>query len=136
MFIRDHWQQFCTNGGMGFAIRDSVWGCCKVEKDKGGIMGKHTPGPWKIVKDEELPGAYRIDGFYSQIEEAYESNDPQSVIAMNEEDNANAALIAAAPEMFAALKHAEAAFDARGFSAGLGSVLGTVKAAIAKAERK
>ena len=74
-------------------------------------MSKHTPRPWRVVKDEEMPGAYRIDGFYSMIEDAYESNDPQSVVAMNQEDDANAKLIAAAPELLEAARLALRTFD-------------------------
>ena len=59
----------------------------------------HTPGTWIIETDTNHPGSYTIKGVYEDFKEAYLSDDPQSAIAMNKQDDANMRLIAAAPEL-------------------------------------
>lgn len=57
----------------------------------------HTPGPWKVVNRGHSPSAWIIgNGFYL----AEMQNDAKA----NEQVNADARLIAAAPELLAALK--------------------------------
>jgi hypothetical protein len=55
---------------------------------------KHTPGPWYVTRHNDLQ--YSI----SQKETGYD----EMIEALDEEDEANAKLIAAAPELLEALK--------------------------------
>ena len=55
-------------------------------------QAKHTPGPWRVVKDWDVSGhAYTV------------ANGAASVLD-DDESSANARLIAASPELLAALK--------------------------------
>lgn len=90
----------------------------------------HTPGPWTL--GEKRDSCRRV-------------NDPEgfgivSVIATDEQSEANAALIAAAPELLAALRKLEALVDGwentltEKAGAVVSAHLATARAAIAKAE--
>ena len=64
---------------------------------------KHTPGPWKVVHEEE-----RYPGWNGPIPHSIGTSDGETIIARcpdgwGAEDNANARLIAAAPELLDAL---------------------------------
>lgn len=91
---------------------------------------KHTPGPWSISKISNL----RIDNSNGEIVCAllYATTDGQ----ITPETEANAKLIASAPDLLEALKDAYQVLLARGKLLGLddqGPVMDKVRAAIAKA---
>jgi hypothetical protein len=94
---------------------------------------KHTPGPWRVVKRPEIgDGQIASVGAYTKIVSA----DGVS----NAEDTANAQLIAAAPEMLAALKTAECeivtlrARLSEPYRSNMASVQRIIAEALAKAE--
>lgn len=86
----------------------------------------HTPGPWQITK-ETIVGEFCT---YTKIRD--KDNGVIATLHINEE--ANAALIAAAPELLAMLKAANAAFFGAGTRLELLKALKDSKALIAKAE--
>lgn len=91
-------------------------------------MSKHTPGPWVV---DALVDGYDIHAPVARCHIATAS-DPEMVWgAIGRE--ADARLIAAAPEMLAALELIESAKD-RGF--GIDYARGCARAAIAKAKRE
>ena len=61
-------------------------------------MGDHTPAPWTVCKPHNAEGTIQIEQAHQMIGEVYGDGD-DSV----EETAANANLVAAAPEMLAAL---------------------------------
>ena len=63
---------------------------------------KHTPGPWRI--QDEYDGTLPIDGWSEQAEESCEICRVSLDMLDEQERAANAALIAAAPELLAALE--------------------------------
>lgn len=68
---------------------------------------KHTPGPWIIDKNDEYPGSYVIRQFFNlwnNDESTWDKDDPQSFIALCQEDEANAYLIASAPDLLKVCK--------------------------------
>lgn len=71
-------------------------------------MSKHTPGPWIYPKglfDNRTHGpSIQADG---EVVCAVQTVDPDFDAAVNDRRLANAYLIAAAPEMFAALEYLE-----------------------------
>lgn len=75
--------------------------------NKGGFMSKHTPGPWVMLQEECDKPYIRIRG--SQIGDRYKIANVITPIYENvhereaKETRANAALIAAAPELLNAL---------------------------------
>ena len=76
-------------------------------------MTQHTPGPWEVDRDNN--GIYRLIDFSDLADEAYNSDDAQSAIAINKEDKANAELIAKAwliPELVEACKVAREFMEA------------------------
>ncbi len=83
---------------------------------------KHTPGPWRIV------GA---DGYATAIWGPEAQDVVPETAPMNQ---ANARLIAAAPDMFAALKLAEAFIALQGKGFGYDEAIESIRAAIAKAK--
>lgn len=91
---------------------------------------KHTPGPWQFCESELRPGRYSI---YANGPVAYcgdTTNEPG-------DGEANARLIAAAPELLAALDKAEsfiAGFEGDELQEGIDEMLSEIRAAIAKAE--
>jgi hypothetical protein len=107
-------------------------------------MSKHTPGPWKVVRDGNPLSA----GIVAVIEHS-----PDRHIAVEEDHfggpwcapdtwEANARLIAAAPELLEALREACRLYAEYGLVAGhvegdplaVGRWIGAARAAIAKAE--
>ena len=60
----------------------------------------HTPGPWATIGQHEVVVCAKLDGFVAPICSAVEVGGRRT----HEEAKANARLIAAAPELFAALK--------------------------------
>ena len=79
-------------------------------------MTKHTPGPWHIQNSNLHPMIVAHDGTYVARAHSHEwpRMDGLNATAVQnafEECEANAALIAAAPELLAALHHALAALD-------------------------
>ncbi|MEZ0197656.1 hypothetical protein Q1Z72_19635 [Pseudomonas qingdaonensis] len=69
-------------------------------------MSNHTPGPW--VRCTEAPkiimSGYFIDGHQGYIVGSVSGNDNSGFYASEEEAEANASLIAAAPELLEALE--------------------------------
>jgi len=110
----------------------------------------HTPGPWILAKNENWPFGIKVfsksvEGIEILSQHAYCHSSTQNTRKENEdgigfkhgkdreeakraiaEQDANAALIAAAPDMLEALKHAQRLYDYDK----------TISAAIAKAEGK
>lgn len=80
------------------------------------MSAQHTPGPWNVSPPCELSPRYSVY-----------HNGPLVYVDRRED----AQLIAAAPDLLAALQIAEAALDA--YSGGESSDLSTIRAAIAKA---
>ena len=108
---------------------------------------KHTPGPWTITEDGRIQ-APKLDAKcweqrqYKHIASAPFAADALTPIIMGGERAANARLIAAAPELLAALEWAlknieELAipeFDKRGAVTSLNNCADKARAAIAKAK--
>ncbi len=86
-------------------------------------MAKHTPGPWAL--DDESIYAPDGEGWKQVAEIPNWRTNPGEVLTP--EDNANARLIAAAPDLLEALK---AILNETG---GMGGPFTTARAAIAKA---
>ena len=95
---------------------------------------KHTPGPW-ITRLESAPmHAVQLAGQYGRAIVAYVPAPEGWSLA---HQDANARLIAAAPELLDALKRMLAAYDAdkaRGIAFGNDNAADQARAAIAKAE--
>ena len=91
-------------------------------------MSKHTPGPWTITRDEE--NYVHISGNwvnFARVVVRFRGDKQDYKTGL-----ANARLIAAAPDMLAALKDArDALFDRAPITVGLEA---QINAAIAKAE--
>ena len=67
-------------------------------------MNAHTPGPWRVLADEQIMGR-PISGRWAVEEDgAYICLDPEWDDECYAESFANARLIAAAPELLAALE--------------------------------
>lgn len=108
-------------------------------------MSAHTPGPWAIRTDLNFtPGGSNVivapaDGGNSVVVAECWTVGPYTGSAVNEPEGlANAHLIAAAPEMLAALKDAYAYINLKGSGQrpvqDIGEVLDVLGSAIAKAE--
>jgi hypothetical protein len=68
----------------------------------------HTPGPWTVMCTATKYGfAYKIDEMEAEYETAEGSGDDSVMENANERNEANARLIAAAPEMLEALETAK-----------------------------
>lgn len=102
-------------------------------------MTEHTPGPWAcdavmseamhdIILDYEIPGAGRPIVIASVYVDEQGGEHPTIKQA-----NANARLIAAAPELLAACETVSEMFTRFGLTAPDQSVIGKVRRAIAKA---
>lgn len=74
-------------------------------------MSKHTPGPWKVLRDAvfHVETAYADQEYSGNICTVYEGTGMPKVMA-----EANARLLAAAPEMLEALKELAARFEVQG----------------------
>jgi hypothetical protein len=75
-------------------------------------MSKHTPGPWKAVaRNYPIADTGDYDGFWEVL-----TSDPKKPIVQiwgdSDEDEANASLIAAAPDLLEAAKLVIAWFEA------------------------
>lgn len=95
-------------------------------------VAAHTPGPWEVAEAKRYEGGEPITE--ELFVRAPEDDDP-ATSSINEVAQANARLIAAAPDLLAALRLAQAWFTARpaqrpDFTA----VRDAMEAAIAKAE--
>jgi len=100
-------------------------------------QGQHTPGPWTATRDKH-PGEDRYilnskgNGNFGHFQGWAEDG-----VTMPEEDAANAALIAAAPDLAAALADAVRAMDAWSTAhpdaGGVFGLLTQARAALAKA---
>jgi len=84
-------------------------------------MEKHTPGPWHITADYN----------YQHITDETATRTLATLDRVDEQDDANAALIAAAPELLAALVAVVEAFDTPHY---LYDACLKARAAIAKAQ--
>jgi len=97
-------------------------------------MSRHTPGPWMLNKtDEVIQTPASADGAFRgtvvcDFERAHVYGDD------SDEWQANASLIAAAPELLEAAKIMHAMLVERGFGGLAGTMLGDI--AIRKAETK
>lgn len=107
---------------------------------------EYTPGPWEYVASNEHHGAY-VAGPYGDICDCYVMSNPSAASVRNGGDSypipfqggsmdANARLIAAAPEMLEALKGAVSAY--KGYDRFKIDVdaMRAIESAIAKAEGK
>ena len=65
-------------------------------------MSKHTKGPWEVFPKESKTKVYCDDTLGSLVADCHTSQ--QFCVLPKEEREANARLIAAAPEMYAMLK--------------------------------
>jgi hypothetical protein len=90
---------------------------------------KHTPGPWEFVK---YAGNVTMIERHERTGYGYQQTNIARVLPVSEALDANARLIAAAPDMLEALEGARAALIAYG--AGDGATFKGVCAAIAKAK--
>lgn len=116
---------------------------------------KHTPGPWEYVAGTQHHGPYVSSSLGGDICDCYCMSNPAAASVLNggtsypvnhqgENADANARLIAAAPDMLAALRLAETAMAKASdlielashgaIARGLDGYLLTVRAAIAAAE--
>lgn len=89
-------------------------------------MSAHTPGPWVALCEPTL-SRYRIGAGFAAAESV-------AVVYMAKVDGvteANARLIAAAPDMLAALREADSLLDSASIE---GQTRNMIRAAIAKAE--
>ena len=108
-------------------------------------MSAHTPGPWKVEDDGREVVVYAVEGSCRVASIELDNLDDRSHALRD------ARLIAAAPELLAALKDAEALLNHGDFSNGnmhpdwygpdegsvlAGLLVGRIRAAIAKAEGK
>jgi hypothetical protein len=95
-------------------------------------MSKHTPGPWKTVaRNYPIADTGDYDGCWEVL-----TGDPKKPIVQiwgdSDEDEANARLIAAAPDLLEALRRLLDSGDVR--DAAEKGALAAARAAIAKAE--
>ncbi|MER0570982.1 hypothetical protein AAA539_20005 [Pseudomonas aeruginosa] len=102
-------------------------------------MSKHTPGPWvrcakspKIIMSGSI-----IEGYEGYMIGSVTGNDNSGFYAAEDEAEANARLMAAAPEMLGALQHIEEYWNRdsneQAMTDALWHIIETAQAAIAKA---
>ncbi len=106
-------------------------------------MAQHTPGPWKVLYDQDEDGAIAYIG-----RETGQFHAPQHVARIlgwgadytgDAEQQANARLIAAAPDLFDALHDLSQTFDAmcalaKSSGPNFDALRAKVRAALARAE--
>jgi len=73
---------------------------------------KHTPGPWSATKQSKT--SYRIDTAGEQFPEWKGLAHVFIAVGTEDESKANASLIAAAPDMLAALKECQGVLETAG----------------------
>lgn len=95
-------------------------------------MGKPTPGPWRVLADEQIMGRPISGRWAVEADGAYICLDPEWDDECYAESFANARLIAAAPELLEALELADAML--RGANMNTKRVERKVRSAIAKAK--
>lgn len=99
---------------------------------------KYTPGPWAISRNTSMSVVGKNDRPVCSTG-GYQDNRVDSSVLLAENE-ANARLIAAAPDLYEALKEADAELEtlacAMGLTSELVAVCERVKAALAKAEGK
>ena len=97
-------------------------------------MGKHTPGPWAI-DESHINGSINAGKRHVALASFYNCHD-EEVRVTRDQQKANAQLIAAAPDLLAALKQAlEALERADDYGVpGLGRIIDAADDAIRKAE--
>lgn len=81
------------------------------------MSARHTPGPWTavLVKDSDLPVRYyKIEAADCDVAMAIEGNDANNQGLPNDVEDANARLIASAPEMLAVLERLMTGHDLQG----------------------
>lgn len=98
----------------------------------------HTPGPWHYVVGNKHHGPYVESGWNGDICNCYHisSSDKKPFLFQEEQSEANARLIAAAPDMLEALKSLVAHIQTIGVSAGWRECKQNINDAIAKATGK
>ena len=67
---------------------------------------QHTPAPWKIEPHDHANVVWSDNGVICDVFHANEDDDMTASVESREESEANARLIAAAPELLAALQEA------------------------------
>lgn len=100
------------------------------------MKNQHTPGPWRVSPvsrpdlDDDPMGQYDVEPAVSQLSERYFNCEPESdeLDDVHAENAANARLIAASPDLLAALRDI---LDGKGNQRG---VLERARAAILKTE--
>jgi hypothetical protein len=105
-------------------------------------MSKHTPGPWRTQKLEgDMQQKVHVRAEHLPIATVFALNSTgRGFVTLTDEEQANAALIAAAPEMLEALRKANAALKCNIKSGNLNCICegctaaDAARAAIAKAE--
>lgn len=101
-------------------------------------MSKYTPGPWTVASN--YPNAKTAICHSSPLQKLASAHSDVQItgagtqVISPEEAEANAYLIAAAPELLDACKAAEAELEQWTMAAGVDAILEVVRAAIAKAE--
>lgn len=93
----------------------------------------YTKGEWDVEPSDCMTAHYVLRNAYDYFEEGYQSDDPQTAIALRQEDEANARLIAAAPDLLDACKYYKEKYTGTEPSVSVLSRL--VDEAIAKAEK-
>lgn len=104
---------------------------------KGFMEAKHTPGPWELSEAEYKEGF----GTYRRVEQVEQFGDVVASVCIRHTANhtlnacgdANARLIAAAPELLGALEAMSAEFDSGDVNDGEWAAIQKARAAIAKA---
>jgi hypothetical protein len=93
-------------------------------------MSKHTPGPWIVAAHEDDDEGFAVVGGEYQMPVAL----PQSTVGGEAEELANARLIAAAPDLFDALRRllATSRGNASEHEAGCGCAVHEADKAIAR----
>lgn len=102
-------------------------------------MSKHTPGPWEVIETEtgiETTICEGVRTTYRRTLNIPESERTENMRLMEEEANANARLIVAAPDLLAACIFVRDSLKRRLPKQGSfeGQIITALEAAIAKAE--
>lgn len=100
------------------------------------MSAKHTPGPWVRVELDAAPGVYRLRVVSESLDiDVCDLNCDRNDVEAVDATDSDADLIAAAPELLAALKALADQFDRPGLTQHFyQSQVDAIRAAIAKAE--